>query len=111
MNYPQDENGDVLRRLEADDFDFTTPHDVEFFAIFPTEAAAAAVARQYLADHEAGDHLANVETTPTEDGEVELMLVKPMLVTYQNVTDFENTLAERVEAQGGYMDGWGVMHD
>lgn len=109
MPFPNDTNGDVLRRMEAHGFDFANPHDVEFFAIFPSEDAADIVAKQYVADHKAGDRLENIETKPVGGGSMQLILVKRMLVTYENVTQFENNLAERVKPNEGRLDGWGVM--
>jgi hypothetical protein len=34
-----------------------------------------------------------------------------MIVTYEDVSRFEETLAERVARVDGYLDGWGVMQD
>ena len=109
MPYPNDASGDVFRRMEAHGFDFSVPYEVEFFALLPTEAQADKVARQYAAEHAAGGKLTNVETRPGKDGGMELVVVKPMLVTYENVTRFEADLGARVSAEGGRLDGWGVM--
>jgi hypothetical protein len=40
---------------------------------------------------------------------MELTLSKRMLVSYEAVTAFESTLAERVALVDGYLDGWGVL--
>jgi Regulator of ribonuclease activity B len=40
---------------------------------------------------------------------MELLLVKNMLITYNDVAQFERELEERVSAHDGYLDGWGVM--
>jgi hypothetical protein len=109
MSYPNDASGDVFRRLEAHGFDFSVPHNVEFFALFPTESQADKVARQYAAKHAAGDTLTNIETRPAKKGGMELVVVKPMLVTYEGVTKFEAELSARVSPEGGRLDGWGVM--
>jgi hypothetical protein len=111
MKYPDDANGDVFRRLEEHDFDFSVEHVVDFFAVFATEAEADQIARLYLADHQAGDKLVNIETKPSPEGGMELTLSKKMIVTYEEVSRFEQTLAERVARVDGYLDGWGVMQD
>jgi hypothetical protein len=112
LNYPDDINGNVLRRMQASNFDFTKPHDVEFFAVFRTEEAAASVAKEYVADRKAGDRIVNIETRPAESGGMELELVKHMIVTHEAVTEFEQRLAERVARHDGYLDCWGVFqHD
>jgi hypothetical protein len=111
VTYPPGATGDVFRRLEASGFDFQSPHDVDFFAIFPTEEAADAVARQYVVDHERGERLVNIETRPATDGGMELELVKAMLVTYDNVSSFEAKLGRRTAEVGGRLDGWGVWQE
>jgi hypothetical protein len=109
MNFPNDVNGDVLRRMQDSGFDFSKEHDVEFFVIFRTEADADAVAREYLADHQKGSRFNNIETKPAQKGGMELVLVKPMLVTYENITQFESELKRRVSQYDCYLDGWGVL--
>jgi hypothetical protein len=109
MRYPNDASGDVFRRMEEHNFDFSKPHPVEFFAILSTEKEADIIAKQYLDDHKKGNILINIETKPYDQGGMELILVKEMMVTYENVTSFENTLQERVSMHEGYLDGWGVM--
>jgi len=111
MPFPDDENGDVLRRMEASGFDFSVPHDVEFFAVFRTEYEADVVARQFVADRTGGEPITAIETRPAENGGMELMVVKSMLVTHENVSSFEARLAERVSRHDGYMDGWGVLQE
>jgi hypothetical protein len=109
MEFPADLNGDVFRRMQASGFDFSIPHDVEFFAVFRTEAEADEVGQLYLADHKAGSRLVNIETRPAESGGMELELVKNMVLTYDAVTAFEAGLKERVAMRDGYLDGWGVL--
>ena len=111
MEFPKDATGDVLRRMHASGFDFGSEHPIEFFAVFPTEEAADTVAKQYLAEHKAGDKLVNIETQPAESGGMELILAKRMLATHENISAFEKKLAERSAGAGGRADGWGVMQE
>lgn len=108
MQFPDDANGDVFRRMQQHGFDFAVEHVVDFHAVFATEAEADQIARMYVADHKAGDKLSNIETKPYEKGGMELILSKRMHVTYENVTSFESKLAARVSQVDGYLDGWGV---
>lgn len=83
---------------------------MEFVTTFPTEAAADAVAREYLDRHNAGkDKLGAIETRPGELGGMELVIVKQMLMTYEGVASFESQLAAAAHAHGGRFDGWEVM--
>ena len=111
MMFPNDANGDVLRRMQVDGFDFSRECTIDFFAVFATEAEADQVALQYVADHAAGALLTRIETSPHADGGMELTLTIRMLPTYENITDFENRLADRVAAVDGHLDGWGVMQE
>ena len=111
MQFPDDENGDVLRRMHASGFDFGQPHDVDFFALFAKNEDATVVAKQFIADHETGDPLVSVKTASHDSGRTELAIVKSMLVTHENVTAFENLLADRCASFDGKLDGWGVMQD
>ena len=111
MAYPDTASGDVFRRLEAHRFDFSVPHEVEFFMIFPDEQGAEAVAKGFVAEHKEGERLANVETRPGHEGGMELIIAKEMLVTYDNVTQFEAELGKRAAAFGGRLDGWGVLQE
>jgi hypothetical protein len=109
--YPDDLNGDVFRRMEADNFDFSIEHPVEFYAVYATEQEADLIARQYVKDRKEGQKFVNIETFPCEDGGMELELVPVMMVTYENIVAFEKTLTERTSEVEGYLDGWGIISD
>jgi hypothetical protein len=109
--YPNDINGDVFRKLEENDFDFSVEHPVDFYAIYASEEEADLVARQYATDWKNGKKFKNIETKPSDKGSIELELVPIMMVTYENIVNFENTLAERTSKVNGYLDGWGVLSD
>lgn len=109
MAYPDDENGDVFRRMDRHGFDFSKEHVVDFHAVMATEEEADKVARMFLADHKSGQKLEKIETKAHEIGGMRLNLAKKMFVTYESVAEFESLLAERVSQFEGYLDGWGVM--
>lgn len=52
--FPSDANGEVFRRLKKSGLDFSKPHDVDFFAIFPTKLDAKLVGKPYIDGHKAG---------------------------------------------------------
>jgi hypothetical protein len=111
LHFPDDENGDVLRRMADSDFPFEQPHDVDFYAVFPSHDDANLVARQLIGGHDAGERLAAVKTAPHHRAGTELKVVKTMLVTHENVTAFETRLADLCRTHGGKLDGWGVLQD
>ncbi len=107
--YPDDANGDVFRRLEEANFDFSKEYAVDFYAIYATEEEADIVARQYARDWKNGEKFKNIETKRSEKGGMELELVPLMKVTYENIVAFETKLAERTSKVDGYLDGCGVL--
>jgi len=110
VQFPADENGDVLRRMAASHFNFDRSHDVDFFAVFSREEDAAAVARLFIADAQV-HALAGVRTSAANNGDTELKVVKRMRVTHDSVTAFERLFSETCARHGGRLDGWGVMQD
>ncbi|WP_039850638.1 ribonuclease E inhibitor RraB [Grimontia indica] len=108
MEYPDDDIGDVFRRMEASKFDFSKEHIVDFYAVFATEDGADRVARMFVADE---CRYTNIETRPYDEGGMELEISKKMLVTYDSICELQELLAERVGMVRGYLDGWGVMQD
>ena len=111
MQFPNDENGDVLRRMAASGFDFNQVHDVDFFALFRVKEDAALVARQLLEADRSEKSLTSVTTETHQDGATELKIVRTMLVTHDRITRFERYLGEICGSHGGELDGWGVMQD
>ncbi|WP_220446259.1 ribonuclease E inhibitor RraB [Microbulbifer harenosus] len=109
--YPDDVNGDVFRRLEEHNFDFSKEYPVDFYAVYATEEEADSIAKLYVQDWKNGGNFKNIETRPCEKGGMELELVPIMKLTYENIVGFENTLAERTSKVNGYLDGWGVLGD
>ena len=45
MDYPDDADGDALRRVERDGSDMTRPMEIDFAVAVPNEAAGLAVAK------------------------------------------------------------------
>ena len=111
MQFPDDTNGDVLRRMAASEFDFGQVHDVDFCAVFRVKEDAALVARQVVKADRSENSLASVTTDTQQDGAIELKIVRKMLVTHANITKFERYLGEICARHGGELDGWGVMQD
>ena len=109
ITFPNDENGNILRELQKKGVDFSIPHKADFFAVFRTEEMANIVAKQYLSDSFPNENIVVIETRPAEAGGMELELGVKMLLTHENVTNFEKRLAERVSHQDGYLDGWGAL--
>jgi hypothetical protein len=106
MFHPNDDNGDVLRRMEAHGDDLSRSRDIDFNVVFPNEALATAFAQQVREEeNRATVRLAKVvETHPWE-----VLVVRHMIPTHSGITQFEHELQKWAEPFGGYTDGWGCI--
>ena len=102
--FPDDENGDVLRRMVARGDDLSRPRIVDFTHVFATETAA----RAFAAKAEAEGLFAVIEMTETaEDWPWDVVVEHALTPSHAAVTALELRLAEMAERFGGRADGWG----
>jgi hypothetical protein len=103
-NFPDDENGEVLRQMAEQGDDLTLPREIDFSVIFPTEEAALKFAVLLLrngqkvsfSEYEEGDGLPwQVQAHPF------------MVPSHENISGYEELLGSEAEAFGGENDGWG----
>ena len=64
--HPNDDNGDVLRRMEFHGDDLTRPRDIDFTVVFPSELSAEAFANHFRAEgyKATAEHAAVKKTHP-----------------------------------------------
>ena len=74
MNFPDDLNGDVFRRMEASGFNFNKEHVVDFHAVMATEEEADKIAQMFMADDIDGEKVLGIETKPFDEGGMEINL-------------------------------------
>ncbi len=104
LTFPEDENGDVLRRMQANGDNLTVARDIDFVVVFPSEPQAQEFAALYAArGHKA--ELRNSNVVPELPWDV--LVVKHMIPSHLGITDFEAQLEEDAAALGGRNDGWG----
>ena len=102
---PDDENGQVLRRmLEAGD-DLDVPRGIEFFHVFAEEADALA----FAAAASALPDLAGEAPGVDDEGIWEVCAIRVMAPSHAAITALEGTLAQLAGQHRGYPDGWGCM--
>src|SRR5262245_39348145 len=106
MKHPDDANGDVLRRMEAQGDDLSCPRNVEFTVVFPNESAA----RQF-ADHFSalGFAVSTEHTQTVENFPWDVVVVKHMTPAHEEIGAFENSLESVAVRFGGHNDGWGCL--
>jgi hypothetical protein len=88
MDYPNDANGDVLRRMEAKGDDFR-PRNIDFTVVFADENSAEEFAKHFGAL----GHTVSVEKTGTsKDLPYDVRVVKHMAPSYDGISNFEDVL-------------------
>ncbi len=105
MNWPNDADGDVLRRLEQDGFDFTQVHKIDFNVDFenwpPPEKAISLLSEKY----------GNVEIVqPEEDYEGYVLFRIRDKLTYDLVMQVQEETSLIMGAYHGQCESWGVWN-
>jgi len=100
MDWPQDADGDVMRRLSAAGFAFDTPTSIDFNVDFdewpPDELALAAISNAFPD-----------ASITQEDDYVSVQITS--LVSYEVVTSVQERLSALTANYRGRCDSWGLM--
>lgn len=108
MVYPDDANGDALRRMAAQGDDLTRPRNIDFTVVFVDESSA----QQFAKHFRAFGHEVSVEKTGTdEEFPWDAVVVKQMIPTHDGITNFENLLQTVASGWGGHNSGWGCFSE
>jgi hypothetical protein len=103
-DYPNDADGDALRRVAACGNDMSRPMDIDYFVVPPDPSSGRAIAE---AASRAGYRTELVEDD--EDGSLTCYCTKRMLATYEGVIQAQQELDELSGPLGGCTDGWGTF--
>jgi hypothetical protein len=102
--FPNDLNGDVLRRMYVGGDDLARPRMINFSFVFPERRKALSFA-QIIDDRDKEICIAYYE-----EREMWEVTVKHHLVPdYREVTAMESALALKAESVGGKADGWNCL--
>jgi hypothetical protein len=103
-DFPDDENGDVLRRLQESGDDLSASRNIDFTVAFPgkEEAEEFAVHLQGL-----GYKTTVEETKSVPDLPWDAVVVNHSIPTHASITAFEALLERLASPLGGRNDGWG----
>jgi hypothetical protein len=104
--FPDDENGDVLRRMAAAGVDLVSPRVLDFEHCFPDEQSAR---RFYDAVSGTVLEARLIRPDPAEGTGWEVQCRQRMTPTHAAITETETRLATVANRFGGYPDGWGSM--
>jgi hypothetical protein len=104
--YPDDENGDVLRRMAAMGTDLTSPRVVDFEHCFPDEVSALAFHRAVV---ETVLRAKVITPQPEHDRGWEVQCKVRLIPTHDAITSTELRLAKIAQEFNGFPDGWGSL--
>jgi hypothetical protein len=104
LDLPNDENGDVLRRMAANGDALTAAREIDFEHVFETREAAAA----FLADVASRGlkaRLSRYEAKSMWD----VRVTRHMVPTHADISRLEMDLDEIAKKYLGRTDGWGCL--
>ena len=101
---PDDENGDVLRRMQESGDDLSKPRDIDFTVVLPDKAAAQAFGDRF---HELGYRISAEKSNTVPQLPWDIVVTKFMVPSHAGITQFEQELQAVASPLGGRNDGWG----
>ena len=106
MIHPNDDTGDVLRRMEAKGDTLTRRRDIDFTVVFSAQRAAEEFADHFRAQ---GFKVSVDGSNAEEESPWDVTVVKNMIPSHRDIEDFEAYLQVAAEPLGGHNDGWGCI--
>lgn len=101
---PDDENGQLLKRMIEDGDDLEKPRPIDFFHVFAEETDAQDFAAAAAAQP---DLVVEGPDFDDDDGIWEVSATRVMAPQHKAITELESALARLAEQYRGYPDGWG----
>jgi hypothetical protein len=104
--FPEDENGDVLRRMERNGDDLSVPRDINFSVVFSSEEKAENFA-DFVRQRGLKASVENINCV--QEAPWDVIVTKHMRPTHKAISDFEEELDHISASLGGRNDGWGCF--
>lgn len=108
MQFPNDDNGQLLAEMADAGMDLSTFHTVDFFILFEQKSQA-----QNFVDAIAEDELAPETKLQqcNDTGVWEVVTSVKMVPVHELLGQTEQYLESIANAHDGYGDGWGILSD
>lgn len=104
IGFPNDANGDVLKRMYKSGMDLTIEYEIEFFHVFSDKASAEKMCEEAYKN--------NFKVFLTEyDESWDVCCIKKIVPKHKTITDTESYLGKIAERYNGTSDGWGVLQE
>ena len=106
MQFPDDDNGQLLAEMAAEGINLNQMHMVDFFILFEQKEQAESFEKAIVEDELAP----KTELQKCKDtGVWEVVTTVQMVPDHQLITDMENYLESIANPLNGYGDGWGIL--
>jgi hypothetical protein len=105
MNFPNDENGNILRKMSQRGDDLSKSREINFCFAFPDQLHAKNFAKQVSGTMNLESEVARYE----ERDMWEATVSKKMVPTHQEITKLEGALNRIAQLHNGEADGWGCF--
>jgi hypothetical protein len=102
-NYPDDDNGNVLRGMLADGDDLSQPRDIGFTVVLPTSDAVQEFGSRF---YNLGLQVKAKKSGTVPELPWDVTVTVNMLPSYEGITEFEQKLEKVAAPLGGRNDGW-----
>ena len=104
MNFPDDDNGDVLRNMERNGDDLSQPRNIDFEHVFPTQEKALSFAARAI------NQTDEVGISWYEEARCwQVRVTRHMVPDHAALTELELDLQAVAREEGGDSDGWGCF--
>ena len=104
LTFPADENGDVLRRMQAAGDNLSVARDIDFSFVFAIQTEA----QQFVSEVGSPEYQADSSAYP-ERQMWQAQVTHRMVPTHRGITELEAKLSAMAAKYGGKADGWGSM--
>lgn len=105
-DFPDDENGDVLRRMRESGDNVSAARDIDFTVVFATRDQVQEFGDHF---HDLGYRVSAKQSGCVADLPWDVVVVKNMVPTHAAITAFEAELQSVAAPLGGRNDGWGCF--
>ncbi|MFC3032205.1 ribonuclease E inhibitor RraB [Pseudoalteromonas fenneropenaei] len=106
MQFPNDDNGQLLAEMAAEGIDLTQVHPVDFFILFEQKPQAEAFIKHMQSDELAPQMI--LQKCP-DTGVWEVKTTVAMVPEHTLLGQTEQYLESIADGHDGYGDGWGIM--
>jgi hypothetical protein len=106
--HPDDENGDVLRRMEEQGDDLDKARNIDFSVVFSVESTAERFAEHFRAQ---GFAASVYFSEKMKEFPWNVNVVKHMVPSHRGIGEFEASLQAVADPLGGHNDGWGCFSE